>query len=165
MNDDNLKGRGFESRTTAELREICAKGGRNSGKARRRKADFKKMLNAILTAEVPIGDDQLRQMLETLGIDPTLEAAVNMAMIRAALAGDVRAYEAVAKYSGQAAKTDADEEEQRIRTDRARQNRNAEAGDPGQAADNIRSFLDAMRPSEGELKDLFKEGCGDAEDI
>ena len=52
-----------------------------------------------------------------------------MAMIKEGLAGNVKAYEAVAKYAGQSSQTDADDEEQRIRTDRAKRARDQEIGD------------------------------------
>ena len=45
---DNIKDRGFNKRTTEELRIITSKGGKASGEARRRKADFRKTLNMLL---------------------------------------------------------------------------------------------------------------------
>ena len=50
--------------------------------------------------------------MEALGVECTLEAALNMAMIKEGLSGNVKAYEAIAKYSGQSCKTHVDEEEQ-----------------------------------------------------
>lgn len=49
MNDENLKGHGFHERSAEEVRELQAKGGRNSGKTRRRKADLRKAVQAALT--------------------------------------------------------------------------------------------------------------------
>lgn len=112
-NADNLKGKGFESRTTSELREISSLGGKKSGEARRKKANFRKTLNALLTAE--IYNEDISPFLESLGLDSTLEAAVNAVMIREALNGNVKAYEAIAKYSGQDAKTEKDREEQKVK--------------------------------------------------
>lgn len=51
-NYENIKDKGFDHRTTDELRIITSKGGKASGKARRRKADFRKKLNMLLTAEI-----------------------------------------------------------------------------------------------------------------
>ena len=51
-NYENIKGKGFESRSTEELREIQRKGGINSGKARREKADLKKQLLVWLESDV-----------------------------------------------------------------------------------------------------------------
>ena len=98
-------------------------------------------------------------------LDCTLETALNMAMIKAGLTGNVKAYEAVAKYAGQSPQTEADDEEQRIRTDRARRARDLEVGDTDNS-DGIQSFLKAMRPTEEELDSLFteQEGGDDAEE-
>lgn len=89
----------FSKRTESEQREIARKGGKASGETRRKKADFRKTLNALLTAE--IDSPEWTPLLEAMGLDSTLEAAVNAAMIREALTGNVKAYEAIAKYSGQ----------------------------------------------------------------
>lgn len=109
MNDQNLK----PVRTKSEARERGRAGGKASGKARRRKADFRKTLNMLLTAE--IDSEEYKPILEALGVECTLESALNMAMIKEGLAGNVKAYEAVAKYAGQGVKTDADLEEQAAR--------------------------------------------------
>lgn len=107
---DNLIGKGFDSRTTEEVRELARIGGKKSGEARRRKANFRKTLNMLLTAEVDIPD--WTAFLESIGLDSTIESVVNAAMIREAMAGNVKAYEAIAKYSGQDARTEKDLEEQ-----------------------------------------------------
>lgn len=85
---------------------MARKGGKASGEARRRKADFRKTLNLLLTAE--IDSPEWTPILEALGLDSTLESAVNGAMIKEALSGNVKAYEAIAKYAGQTAKPDED---------------------------------------------------------
>lgn len=66
-----------------------------------------------------------------------------MAMIKEGLAGNVKAYEAVAKYAGQSSQTDADDEEQRIRTDRAKRARDQEAGYADAVQDD--GFLGALQ--------------------
>lgn len=113
-NADNLKGKGFHERSADEVREIARRGGKASGETRRRKANFRRMLNMLLTVKVD-GTDWAA-FLESMGIEPTLEAAVNAAMIRKALAGDVKAYEAIARYSGQSHQTKMDDAEQVART-------------------------------------------------
>ena len=150
-------------RTTSEARERGRNGGKASGKSRRRKAAFRETLNLLLTLD--IDDDEWAPLLRSLGLDCTLETALNMAMIKAGLTGNVKAYEAVAKYAGQSPQTEADDEEQRIRTDRARRARDLEVGDTDNS-DGIRSFLKAMRPTEEELDSLFteQEGGDDAEE-
>lgn len=112
-NNENLVP--FNKRSVSEARECGRKGGKASGKTRRKKADFRKTLNALLTAE--IDSPEWTPVLEAMGLESTLEAAVNAAMIREALMGNVKAYEAIAKYSGQTDKTDGDMEEQKARTE------------------------------------------------
>lgn len=159
-NEDNLKGHGFHERTASEQRELSIMGGKASGKVRRKKANFRKTLNLLLTAK--IDNPEWSPTLEALGLESTLESAVNAAMIKKALTGDVKAYEAIAKYAGQTDKTDADLAEQQIRTDRARRARDQELGDTDNS-DSIQSFLKAMRPVGEELDALFEEG-DDAEE-
>lgn len=99
-NNENLK----PVRTKSEARERGRNGGKKSGEARRRKADFRRTLNMLLTAE--IDSPEWTPFLEALGLESTLESAVNAAMIREALSGNVKAYEAIAKYSGQSPEPD-----------------------------------------------------------
>lgn len=150
-NNENLR----PVRTKSEARERGRNGGQASGKSRRRKAAFRETLNLLLTLN--IDDDEWAPLLRSLGLDCTLETALNMAMIKEGLSGNVKAYEAVAKYSGQSAQTEADEEEQRIRTDRARRAREQETGDTDGAEENIQSFLKAMKPTAEELDSLFAD--------
>lgn len=89
----------FSQRSKEEARENGAKGGRKSGETRRRQANFRKTLNALLTANIDM--PEWTATLEALGLDSTLESAVNAAMIQKALKGDVKAYEAIARYAGQ----------------------------------------------------------------
>lgn len=107
---DNIKDHGFDKRTADERREMAIKAGKASGEARRRKADFRKTLNLLLTSK--INSEEWEPVLGALGVECTLESALNMAMIREGLAGNVKAYEAIAKYAGQSTRTDVDLEEQ-----------------------------------------------------
>lgn len=158
---ENIKDYGFDKRTAEERRELAIIAGKASGRARRRKADFRKTLNMLLTAE--INSEEWKPILEALGVECTLESALNMAMIREGLAGNVKAYEAIAKYSGQGTGTDADLEEQRVRTDRAKRARDQEVGDMESSDENIQNFLKAMRPTQEELKGLFEEEEGECD--
>ena len=163
---ENIKDYGFDKLTAEERRELAVKAGKASGETRRRKANFRKTLNQLLTAE--IDSPEWTPLLESLGLDSTLETALNMAMIKKGLEGDVKAYEAVARFAGQSSQTEADEEEQRIRTDRARRAKEQEVGDTDSAEENIQSFLKAMNPTRDELENLFaneeESEDGNAED-
>lgn len=154
-NYENIKDKGFDKRTTNELREISSKGGKKSGETRRRKANFRKTLNKLLTAE--IDNEEWKPILEALGVECTLETAMLAAQIKAAMNGDTKAAYFVAQCAGQSGQTKADDEEQRIRTDRARRARDQEVGDTDDKNENIRNFLKAMNPDPEELKNLFEE--------
>lgn len=152
-NNENLVP--FSKRSVSEARELGRKGGKASGRSRRQKADFRRTLNMLLTAEIE--SDEWGPILDALGVDATLESAMMMAMIKEAIGGNVKAAYFVAQYAGQSAQTDADLEEQQIRTDRARRAREQETGDGNGAEENIRDFLKALHPSEEDLAGLFEE--------
>lgn len=139
----------------SEAREYGRRGGKASGEARRRKADFRKTLNMLLTAE--IDSEEWKPVLEALGVECTLESALLMAQIKEAMQGNTKAAYFVAQYAGQSGQTDADLEEQKIRTDRAKRARDQEVGDNDSQEENIQSFLKAMRPTQEDLEDLFAE--------
>jgi len=126
-NEENLKGHGFHERTASEQREIAVMGGKASGESRRRKADFRKTLNALLTAE--IDSPEWTPMLEALGLDSTMESAINAAMIKEALNGDVRAYTAIRDTLGQTTKSDVDLEEQQSKTELNKARKQAVTGE------------------------------------
>lgn len=151
---DNIKDANA-NRTPGERRELAKRAGKTSGEVRRRKANFRKTLNLLLTTEV---NTDMTPALEALGVDSTLESAMLMSMIKAALEGDVKAANFVAQYAGQSGQTEADEEEQRIRTERAKRARDQEVGDNTGAEENIQSFLKAMNPTQEELDALFADG-------
>ena len=93
-----------DNRTPSERRELAKKAGKASGEARRRKADFRKTLNMLLTAE--IDSEEWKPILESLGVECTLESAILMAQIKEAMEGNTKAATFVAKYSGQTPDTD-----------------------------------------------------------
>ena len=163
---DNIKNYGFDKRSAEEVRAIASRGGKSSGETRRRKADFRKNLNMLLTAK--IDNPEWEPILESLGVEPTLESVMLMSQIKEAIAGNTKAAYFVAQYAGQTDKTERDLEEQKIRTDRARQARDQEVGaDENTANDNIQNFLKAMRPTKDDLDSLFadeEEGEDNAEE-
>ena len=96
-NNENLVQ--YSGRSRKEVEEINRKGGQASGKARRRKAEFRKTLNALLTAE--IDNQEWKPFLESIGLDCTLESAMLAAQIREAMQGNTKAAYFVAQYAGQ----------------------------------------------------------------
>ena len=81
-NNQNLEGKGFDSRTTEEQREIARKGGKASGEARRKRKTLREELLALLSD----GDTQNR---------------VSVALIEAALDGNVKAFETLRDTIGE----------------------------------------------------------------
>ena len=139
-NNDNLIP--FSKRSKNEAREYGKKGGKASGAARRKKADFRKTLNALLTAE--IDSEEWTPFLESLGLDSTVEAAVNAAMIREALSGNVKAYIAIHDTLGQTTKSEEDLEQQKART-AAVKARMGPSDDEEEVQDD--GFMDALKNS------------------
>lgn len=154
----------FSGKFTPEMaREYGRRGGKASGEVRRRKAAFRKGLNTLLTTE--IDSPEWTPLLESLGLESTLETALLMAMVKEGLSGNVKAFEAIGRFAGQSEKTERDEQEQDIRIARARNARDMELGSESiDANENIQSFLRAMQPSEEDLSELLQEGEDDVEE-
>ena len=133
------------NRTPEERRELARIAGKASGAARRRKADFRKTLNMLLTAE--IDSEEWKPVLEALGVECTLESALNMAMIKEGLAGNVKAYEAIAKYAGQSGKPDEDIRNREADTELKKARKQAVTGEneTDEALDKLDSILKEMR--------------------
>ena len=104
-----------DNRTPEERRELARKAGQASGRARRRKANFQKTLNMLLTAE--IDSKEWSPVLESLGVECTLESALLMAQIKQALTGDTQAAKFVAQYSGQSNRAEEDLENKKAETE------------------------------------------------
>lgn len=134
----------FRSSTPSERRENASKAGKASGESRRRKADFRKTLNALLTAE--IDSEEWTPILESLGLDSTLESAINAAVIKEALAGNVKAYIAIRDTLGQTSKSDADLEEQQLRMSAVK----SKMGVDEDEEEHDDGFMDALKASAAE---------------
>lgn len=142
---ENIKDKGFDHRTTGELREISSRGGKASGAVRRRKADFRKTLNLLLTAE--IDSEEWKPVLEALGVECTLESALLMAQIKEALAGNTKAATFVAKYSGQSPEPEENRRNRDADTELKKARKQAVTGEneTDEALDKLDSILKEMR--------------------
>ena len=140
-NEQNLK----PVRSKSEARERGRNGGKASGAVRRRKADFRRTLNMLLTAE--IDSEEWKPVLEALGVECTLESALNMAMIKEGLSGNVKAYEAIAKYVGQSDKSDEDIRNREADTELKQARKQVVTGEneTEEALDKLDSILKEMR--------------------
>lgn len=110
-NEENLNGYGFHERPASEQREIAKMGGIASGKSRRKKANLKKALNTILTAEAT---NKTAAVLESLGFENTNEMAIMLSLTQQALKGNVRAIELINKMAT-SEKDELDRKEQKAR--------------------------------------------------
>lgn len=141
MNDQNLK----PVRTKSEARERGRAGGKASGKARRRKADFRKTLNMLLTAK--IDSEEWKPILEALGVECTLESALLMAQIKEAMQGNTKAAYFVAQYAGQSEKPEEDLRNREADTELKKARKQAVTGEneTDEALDKLDSILKEMR--------------------
>ena len=135
----------FNKRSVSEAREIGRKGGKASGEARRRKADFRKTLNMLLTAEIE--SEEWKPVLEALGVECTLESALLMAQIKEAMKGNTKAAYFVAQYAGQSEKPDEDIRNREADTELKQARKQAVTGEneTDEALDKLHSILKEMR--------------------
>ena len=133
------------NRTPEEHRELAKIAGQASGKARRRKANFQKTLNLLLTAE--IDNEEWKPVLESLGVECTLESALLMAQIKAALDGDTQAAKFVAQYSGQSNRAEEDLENKKAETEliKARKESITGENENNDALDRLDQILKEVR--------------------
>ena len=85
MNEQNLKSN--DERTPSERRELAKKAGVASGKARREKANFKKLIEIALNEDYKGGMSNAEAMV--------------VSMIQKALEGDTKAFEVLRDTAGQ----------------------------------------------------------------
>lgn len=133
------------NRTPEERRELARKAGQASGRARRRKANFQKTLNMLLTAE--IDSKEWSPVLESLGVESTLESALLMAQIKQALTGDTQAAKFVAQYSGQSNRAEEDLENKKAETELIKARKEAITGEneTDEALDRLDQILKEVR--------------------
>ena len=93
----NLIGPG--DKTPDELREQTRKAGQASGVSRRRRKTFAEGLKQLL--EMPEDDPKMREALQALGLDGTIQDAINIAQIRQAKKGDVDSFRIVRDTVGE----------------------------------------------------------------
>ena len=132
-------------RKPEERRELAKKAGQASGRARRRKADFRKTLNLLLTAE--IDNEEWKPVLESLGIECTLESALLMAQIKEAMRGNTKAAYFVAQYAGQSARAEEDLENKKADTELIKARKEAITGENenDEALDRLDQILKEVR--------------------
>ncbi len=141
---ENIKDKGFDHRSTDEVREIASRGGQKSGETRRRKAMLRDTMNKLLTMKVDVPG--LSEVLKADGNESTYEEVVVMAMIEKAALGNVPAYRAIMETVGQTTKSDGDIEEQNARI--ALMRAKSQTGSGEDIADD--GFLEALKGTAAE---------------
>ena len=89
INAENLKPQ--SERTKEEQRAIAKMGGIASGKARKEKADLRKMCQMVLEMDIKAKDGSIKSGAE----------AITLAQLQKALKGDAKAYEVLRDTAGQ----------------------------------------------------------------
>ena len=147
-NEENLK----KIRSTSEAIELGKKGGKASGKSRRKKANLKNALNTILTAEAT---SETAQILEELGFENTNEMAIMFSLTQQAMKGNVRAIELINKMAT-SEKDDLDRKEQRARI-KALEIANKAASEKQDVQDSQVIIVDEWKEEENESSDEHTE--------
>ncbi|MEZ7575393.1 stress-induced protein [Streptococcus parasanguinis] len=100
--------------TSEEAREYGRRGGIASGKTRKRKANMKKTLEALLTSKV--SNPQLSRVLQDMGFEDDYESALLLVAMQKALKGSSRHMELISKIvNSEGAKDTLDKKEQKAR--------------------------------------------------
>lgn len=104
----------MNKRTKDEQKKIQSKGGKASGKARRKKADLKKAFETLLSLDVT--DKSLKKQLEDMGMDGNNEALLAFATFQQAIKGNQKATENIIKLTNTKDKYDIQEQKERIKS-------------------------------------------------
>lgn len=100
--------------TSEEAREYGRRGGIASGKVRKRKANMKKTLEALLVSKV--SNPQLSRVLQDMGFEDDYESALLLVAMQKALKGSSRHMELISKIvNSEGAKDTLDKREQKAR--------------------------------------------------
>jgi hypothetical protein len=100
--------------TSEEAREYGRRGGIASGKTRKRKANIKKTLEALLVSKV--SNPQLSRVLQDMGFEDDYESALLLVAMQKALKGSSRHMELISKIvNSEGAKDTLDKKEQKAR--------------------------------------------------
>lgn len=103
----------MSERSKDEVKKIASKGGINSGKARRKKADLKKVFETLLSLDVT--DKNIKKQLEDMGMDGSNEALLAFATFQQAVKGNQKATENIIKLTNTKDKYDIQEQRERIK--------------------------------------------------
>lgn len=104
----------MNQRTKDEQREIAVKGGKASGKARRKKADLKKVFETLMTLDIT--DKNIKKQLEDMGMDGSNQSLLAFATFQQAVKGNQKATENIIKLTNTKDRYDIQEQRERIKS-------------------------------------------------
>ena len=104
----------MSQRSKDEVKKIARKGGINSGKTRRKKADLKKAFETLLALDVT--DEKIKKQLEEMGMTGNNEALLAFATFQQAVKGNQKATENIIKLTNTKDKYDIQEQRERIKS-------------------------------------------------
>lgn len=104
----------MNQRTKDEQREIAVKGGKASGKARRKKADLKKAFETLMTLDIT--DKNIKKQLEDMGMDGSNQSLLAFATFQQAVKGNQKATENIIKLTNTKDRYDIQEQRERIKS-------------------------------------------------
>lgn len=101
---DNIKDKGFDTRTIEERRQLAKKAGKASGKARREKKAMRENLQTILAMTLKSGKladiNSVQNFAALAGKNITVQDAILIKQTQKAMMGDTKAAEFVRDLSG-----------------------------------------------------------------
>lgn len=171
-NPENLKGYGFDERAPNEQREIARAGGVASGAARRRKRDFRKLTQEILSEKPDTRNLKYAKQLEAIGFDAEdmdFRKMIIASLIMKAISGNIKAMELVLEYAGEDAysmisqkKASLERERLKIEKKRLELEERRAAGGSSKVEDISSEFIAAMSASG---KEVWSDGGDEPENI
>ena len=143
-------------RTPEERKRIAAAGGRASGVSRRRKKSLKTTMRVIL--DLPVTGAEDWNELANAGIDQddyNNQTLMLLGLFRAAVNGNVKAVREIRSILQEQTETPLEAKERKLRIEKVAAEVKTMQHDPGE--DALQSFLQAIAPSEDEVKELFTD--------
>ena len=104
----------MNQRTKEEQKKIAPKAGKESGVARRKKADLKKAMELLLSLDIQ--DKKLKQTLEDMGMDGSNQSLLAFATFQQAVKGNQKATENILKLTNTKDSYDIQEQRERIKS-------------------------------------------------
>lgn len=139
-NHENLKP--MNERTKNEQREIASKGGKASGKARRKKADLKKAMELLLSLDV--SNPKMKKQLEDMGMVGNNESLLAFATLQQALKGNQKATENILKLTNSKDKYDIQEQRERIKSMKLSNQRKIDETDENSSESALEKYFDKL---------------------